>query len=227
MSVAATKIVIIGGKGTAVVIADQISDACKNYGKSIEVLGFAFDDESFGDEISGYPVIAKTYSCYEQFKKLTDVLFVYSLYRTDKMRERIMLRDSYKIPNDRYFTFVHPSAYVARSAKLSSGVIVCANTVVNSNAVIGAYTIINSSCLIGHDVTLAESCFLGGHTVLGSNITVGEGSVFGLNCTVRNFLTIGKHAIVGMASNVLKNVSENAVVVGNPAQERSGLNNPY
>ena len=40
------KVVIIGGKGTAVVIAEQIYDAQIRFGKEIEVIGFAG---------SGYP----------------------------------------------------------------------------------------------------------------------------------------------------------------------------
>lgn len=41
------KVVIIGGKGTAVVIAEQIYDAQIRFGKEIEVIGFAFDDPAF------------------------------------------------------------------------------------------------------------------------------------------------------------------------------------
>ena len=37
------KVVVIGGKGTAVVIAEQIYDANVRFGVEIEVLGFAFD----------------------------------------------------------------------------------------------------------------------------------------------------------------------------------------
>ncbi len=51
------KVVIIGGKGTAVVIAEQIYDAQIRFGKEIEVIGFAFDDPAFLGGINGWPVL--------------------------------------------------------------------------------------------------------------------------------------------------------------------------
>lgn len=51
------KIIIIGGRGTAVVIADQIHDAKQRYNVPIEMLGLALDELSGGDSISGYPIL--------------------------------------------------------------------------------------------------------------------------------------------------------------------------
>jgi hypothetical protein len=51
------KIVLIGGRGTAIVIADQINDARVRFGVPIEVLGLALDDISGGPSISDYPII--------------------------------------------------------------------------------------------------------------------------------------------------------------------------
>lgn len=50
------KVIIIGGKGTAVVVAEQIIDASDRFGMNVEVMGFAFDDPSFGSEINGLPI---------------------------------------------------------------------------------------------------------------------------------------------------------------------------
>ena len=51
------KIVIFGGRGTAIVVADQVYDANKRYGMDVEVLGLALDDHSGGDEVCGYPIL--------------------------------------------------------------------------------------------------------------------------------------------------------------------------
>lgn len=55
------KVVIIGGKGTAVVIAEQIYDAQIRFGKEIEVIGFAFDDPAFlgGASMGGLFCVAR------------------------------------------------------------------------------------------------------------------------------------------------------------------------
>src|SRR5690625_2510459 len=112
------KIVIIGGKGTAVVIAEQIYDGISKFNLDLEILGFAFDDDSFGEEINGFPIVAKTYEVYEKFKDHQDVYFIFSLYRSDLIEERISLRESYRIPKERFITFVHPLATVTKSVKM-------------------------------------------------------------------------------------------------------------
>ena len=61
------KVVIIGGKGSAVVIAEQLYDMQIKTGNA-EFIGFAFDDEKIGQSINGFPVLCKTYEAYEKFK---------------------------------------------------------------------------------------------------------------------------------------------------------------
>src|SRR5690625_3537349 len=213
------KVIIIGGKGTAVVIAEQIKNAILKFNVKLEVLGFAFDDESFGDEINGIPILAKTYDVYGEYKNQSDVFFIFSLYRSDLIEERIALRDGYEIPHERYINFIHPLATVAESAEIGIGNIILANTVINPNVKLGNFNTFNSNSLIGHDTKIGNSNFVAGHTVIGSNLTIGNGNFFGLNCSAKNFITIGDYNIIGMAANVLKSGESKKVLVGNPAKE--------
>ncbi len=130
------KVVIIGGKGSAVVIAEQIYDTQMKIG-NVEFLGFAFDDETMGDRINGFPLLCKTYEAYAKYKDDPDVKFIYQLYRPDLIEERIELLKSFEIPEDRFYTFIHHTATVARSAVIRRGTAVMANAVVNPNTVIG------------------------------------------------------------------------------------------
>ena len=66
------KIVIIGGRGTAIVVADQIYDAHQRFGTDVEVLGLALDDHSGGDEISGYPILCDIKDAYKKYEKYED-----------------------------------------------------------------------------------------------------------------------------------------------------------
>lgn len=212
------KIIIIGGKGTPIVIAEQIQDAIDKFGAQYELLGFAFDDESFGNEISGFPILEKTVNVYNKFKMHDDVFYVFSLYRSDIIEDRIKLRESYGIPTEKYITFIHPLATVARSAKLGFGNIVLANVVINPNVKMGHFNTFNSNALVGHDSLLGDSNFMAGHSIIGSNLKIGNGNFFGLNCSVKNFINMGDFNIVGMAANVVKNVESNQTLIGNPAK---------
>lgn len=212
------KIIIIGGKGSAVVVAEQMYDSQIKTG-SVEVLGFAFDDPAFYPEIAGFPVLCKTYEAYEKYGKYDDVKFVFQIYRPDLIKERIRLRDGYGIPMDRWATFVHHSAYVARSAVLGPGTLVMANAVVNTNARLGCFNTVMSGSLIGHDNVIGDSNFFAAHCVIGSNNKIGSGCFFGLNVSMNNYITVGDYVFAGMASNVIRSIPDEAMVYGNPARQ--------
>ena len=69
------KIIIIGGRGTAIVIADQIYDAATRFGKEIEVLGLALDDHSNGDDVTGYPILCDIKDLYMKYGKYEDIKY--------------------------------------------------------------------------------------------------------------------------------------------------------
>lgn len=212
------KIIMIGGKGSAVVVAEQIYDT-QVKANSVEFLGFAFDDEAFGTEINGFPVLCKTYEAYKKYEKYDDVKFLYQLYRPDVMDERIALLHSYGIPKERFATYIHHSAYVARSASIGYGSIISANVVINSNAKVGNYTTIHSNSLVGHDTQVGDNNFFAAHTVIGSNSKIGNGNFIGLNSSINNYIGIGDKNFIGMASNVVKGLGNYKKVYGNPAKE--------
>lgn len=211
------KVIIIGGKGSAVLAAEQIYDAQIKHGSKIEFLGFAFDDESFGDDIYGFPVLAKTTDVYEKYKKFKDVKFIFQLYRPDVIDERVALLHSYGIPEDRFCTFIHPSCTVARSARIGAGTIIMANSVVNTNAQIGKYCTIQSLSTIGHDSVMGDYNFIATQSTVG-NIVMGNRNFIGINSNTNNFITIGDNCFIGMASNVVKSIPSNTKVYGNPAK---------
>lgn len=212
------KIVIIGGRGSAVVIAEQIYDTQIKLG-NVEFLGFAFDDETMGNSINDFPLLCKSNEVYEKYGKYEDVKFIYQLYRPDLMQERSKLLNTFNIPTEKFSTFIHHTATVARSAKIGFGTVVLANCVINPNAIVGNHCTLHSNTLIGHDTKIGSFNFLAAHNVVGSSSEFGDGNFVGLNSTFNNYLSIGDYNFVGMASNVTKNLNHNQKVYGNPAKE--------
>ena len=212
------KIIIIGGKGSAVVIAEQIYDSQIKEG-NVEFLGFAFDDKDYYPEINGFPILGETKTIYNKFEKYEDVKFLYALYRPDLIKERIALRDSYNIPKNRWANYIHHSAYVAKSVKMGVGNVILANSVINSNVILGDFNTVQSNVLIGHDDKIGNSNFITGHCVIGSNNVIGDGCFFGLNTSLNNYISIGNYVFCGMASNVVKSIEDETMVYGNPARK--------
>lgn len=218
------KVILIGGRGTAIVIADQIHDANKRYGMDIEVLGLALDDLSGGKEISGYPILCEIRKVYENYKKYNDVFFIYQLYRPDVMHERTEILYNLNIPKERFCNFIHPSVMVSRSSKMGYGNVLLANTVINSNAIIGNFNTVNSGTLLEHDIVIGNNNFFAGQVCVGSGLRIGNENFFGLNTSIRNGITIGNENVIGMSSNITKDVGNNNVLYGNPADIKPKLN---
>lgn len=211
------KIVIIGGKGTAIVVAEQIYDAQIKHNANVEFLGFAFDDESNGNEINGFPILSKTTEVYERYKKYEDVKFIFQLYRPDLLKERIALKNSLEIPLDRYATFIHPSCMISRSASIGIGTVIMANTVVNPSAIIGQFCSIQSNVTIGHDSKIGDYNFIATQSTVG-NIVMGSRNFMGINSCTNNFITVGDDCFIAMGSNVIKSIESDTKVMGNPAK---------
>ena len=218
------KFIIIGGRGTAIVIADQILDAKNRFGCDVDVLGLALDDLSGGNILSGYPILCSIKELHDKYGKYEDVRYIYSLYRPDVMEERTRILYSLDIPGEKFANFIHPSVMLARSASLGIGNVLLANVVVNSNACIGNFNTVNSGTLLGHDIIVGNNNYFAGQVCVGSGLIIGDKNFIGLNSSLRNGIRMGDTNIVGMSSNVTKDVESNKVLYGNPAVIKPQLN---
>lgn len=211
------KIIILGGVGTAVSIAEQIIDARNNYNSNVEFLGFAVDDPELGKDINGYPVLCKTREVMLKYRQ-KDVKIIFSLYKPEMMKERIILREDLNIPQIRFATFIHPSVFIAGSIKLGYGDVILSNTTINHKVVIGNFNIINSNIVIEHETCLGNSNFIAASTCIGSKVKIGSGNFIGMNSTLRENVELADYVYIGMGSNVLKDCPASGIYFGNPCR---------
>ena len=212
------RIIIIGGKGAAVVLADQILHAIKNADAPYEFLGYSIDDKSLGDNINGYPILCGIKDLQNKYGHLQDVKFFFALYKPSCMKERVTLFKTLNLPINKFTNFMHPMAYIAPSASFGTGNVVCSNVTVNSNARIGNFNTLNGNVLFGHDTQMGSYNIIAGNATVSSEIEIGDGNFIGLNSTIRDRVKIGDYNIIGMASTVLKNVDSNQTLIGSPAK---------
>ena len=211
------KVIIIGGKSSATLIADYIYDAQHKHGEPIECIGFAYNDEPIGNEINGFPVLSRIEDVYSKFKKHNDVKFIFQSYDIQSMQSTIDFKDSLGIPIERYCTFIHPSCMVARSANIGIGTIILAHSVVNPKAKIGLFNSIMSGVTIGHDAVIGNYNLVATQSIV-ANIVMGDRNFIGINATINNKIVIGDDCMIGMASTVVKDVPSGTKCFGSPAK---------
>jgi sugar O-acyltransferase (sialic acid O-acetyltransferase NeuD family) len=211
----ADKILLIGGPGPAVVIANAITHAITNYNMNVELAGLV-NDEVEKKSFNGIPIKGSLNDIDNLVKE--GYKFIYTIYKIGGQDKRIQLFNSLNIPIKQLYTFTHPSAYVAPDVVLEPGVVVMPNVSISAGTVIGKGTLIMTNASIGHDNEIESHCMFTANACLGSYIKVGRGAWVGLNSTIRGKLTLGDKSAVGIGSVVTKSIPGEELWIGNPAK---------
>jgi len=85
------------------------------------------------------------------------------------------------------------------------------------DTIIGDNTKIDCRCQIGHGTVIGKSVLICSGVVCGHN-EIGDDCFIGMGALIKPRVRIGNNVMVGMGSVVIRDVPDNAVVVGNPAR---------
>jgi len=118
----------------------------------------------------------------------------------------------------RFETVCHPSAIIAQSAQISSGVQIMAGAVIQPSVVIGGNTIINTGAIVDHGCIIGKHCHLATGAVLSGDVHVGDGCHIGTGASIIQGVGIGAGCLVAAGAVVIQDVPPNALVAGVPAR---------
>ncbi len=113
---------------------------------------------------------------------------------------------------------IHPSALVAQSSELDSGILIAANATINPLAKIGKGAIINTGAIVEHECTIGDFAHVAPGAVLAGKVIVGNRSFIGANAVIKQGVNIGTDVVVGAGAVVLKDVPNFSTIVGNPGK---------
>ena len=128
-------------------------------------------------------------------------------------------------------TRVWQFAVILKGADIGRDCNICAHTLVEGDVIVGDRVTIKSGVFLWDGTRIADDVFIGPNATFTndlhprskvypqqfSGITVKKGASIGANATILPGLTIGENAMVGAGAVVIKNVPDNAVVVGTRA----------
>ncbi len=122
-----------------------------------------------------------------------------------------------KNENGEYEQFPHIGGVL-----IENDVEIGANTAIDrgslGNTIIRKGTKIDNLVHIAHNVEIGKNSVVIACAEVSGSVKIGENSWIGPGAKILDRLTIGKNSLIGIGAVVIKNVDENATVVGNPAR---------
>ena len=210
------KILIIGSGNHSKIILSEILNL-----KNFECIGFI--DEKIK---KGTVIVNRNQTKYKVVGKIEDIKnfdnnSVYGMigiglnYKRKKVAETI--KKKYK--NFKWATIISKNCLINGEVKIGEGSFIVSGSTINNGTIIGNHCLINTSSSIDHDNLFEDFSSTGPGVITGGQVKVGSCAHIGIGAVIKQKISIGKNALIGAKSLVLKNCLINTVYYGTPVKE--------
>lgn len=107
-----------------------------------------------------------------------------------------------------FANFIHPEAYVDKTAYIGDNCLILENSVVQPFSKIGSNTFIWASSTICHNSVVGENCFIASNCCVNGFVTIGNNCFIGANAVIRDKLTISNNSLIGSGCTILENITQ-------------------
>lgn len=136
-----------------------------------------------------------------------------------KPSDRLLLSKTIREKGGVFVNVIHPSANIAPSSQLGTGIVVGAFTTLSINTCVKNDVLIQDHCNVGHDGVVEEGTHLYvGVKLCGRNRVGSQSSIFTASVVYPD-VKIGENCTVGAGSVVNRKVKDGEMVLGNPAKK--------
>lgn len=184
----------------------------------VDIVGFLDDNVQLtGRIVRGVPVLGTT-ELLSRLKELYDVDNVYCPIGSNRVRVSILERAralGYQTPN-----FIHHKASISSNVAMSNeGVYIEANTYIYPYTTIERDVLICGGSLVAHHSHLSQGTFISAGVNFGASVHAGKYTYIGIGSTIMTGVKkLGEDCLVGAGAVVVRDVPDNAVVIGVPAK---------
>ena len=210
------KVVILGAGGDGLVLAEALAQCARGAGaQEWELVGYLDDACGAEGSFEGFRV----FGLLDSWATLPrDVFFAPAIQKVRDMPRRAARIEGLGIPPERWATVIHPTAMIASSATIGRGAYIAAFCSVQPRCSIGDFATLRAGAALGHDAIVSRHAYVGPNAVMCGKTVLHTGAHLGPGAVVLDERVVGQFAVVGIGSAVTKDVTDYAVVMGNPAK---------
>ena len=202
---------IIGARGCGREVYNFFKECQPNI-SDVKCIGFLDDKKDALDGFKGYPPVI---SSVESFTPNEDDVFICALGDPKWVRHYTSIIEE---KGGKFISLISPHASIGRNTTIGDGSIIPGWTVISSDIKIGKHVYVGVFCDFGHDAIIGDCCHIGPYTFLGGGVNVGDCVTIHPRVNVLPHKNIGKNAVLGASSVVIRNVKQGQSVFGVPAK---------
>jgi len=150
----------------------------------------------------------------------------------------------------RSHSVIYAGNRIGHDFQTGHGVLVRENNKIGNNVSIGTHSVVERDNIIGNNVRIHSNCFIPEYVIIEDDVWIGPsttilnvlhppcprfedcaksvhfkcGAKIGGNVTIGPRVTIGVNSLIGMGSVVTKNIPDNVLAYGSPAQVICSIN---
>ena len=198
-------LLIIGTGG----IAKNVLDCAERYTK----IAFMTNNPN-AKKIGDFPLL------YEQETSIDYILenFDDVIVAVGDNKYRLCMMEQYSSCGLKIPTIIHPTAIISKYAEIDYGSIICENGSVGPFAKVGKATIVSHKVLVSHDCKLDDGVRTSAGAIIAGRCTIGEKTWICIGASVSTDIKIGANSVIGAGAVVLKDIPDNVLAVGIPAE---------
>jgi sugar O-acyltransferase (sialic acid O-acetyltransferase NeuD family) len=180
-----------------------------------EILGYIDDNNLLnGTTVGQYSVLGNINFLFNSISK--DVA-VFVPIGNNTVRVNLLSKiasKGYEIPS-----FIHKTVIMDTTVELGKAIYILPSSNIMPFSKIQDYTMISMGVNIAHHVNIEKGCFFSQGVNIGASIYIKEYAYFGIGSTVMTGVSsVGKSALIGAGTLIIKNVPDEVVMIGNPGK---------
>ncbi|MEO8462855.1 MAG: acetyltransferase [Chloroflexota bacterium] len=203
-------IIVVGASGYGREVFQYVKDAAQHTGE-FSAKGLLDDDPRLLDAVGGGAIIGDTHT----YQVQGDDRFLISAGAPD-LRETLAQRLAKR--GAEFFTLIHPTAYVAPTARVGAGCILSPYASVGSYAELDEHVLLVMYASVAHDSRVGRYSSFSPYSAVAGGSTIGRKVFLGAYALVAPLRQVGEESKIAAGSVVYRDVPERSLATGNPAK---------